>query len=70
MRKLLPRARHIWKYWYHSYLNNPFEQTIFESNKTKEQRETMKLQKKKLCSEALKTLIKELNRPGREVVQN
>ena len=45
MRKLLPRARHIWKYWYHSYLNNPFEQTIFESNKTKEQRETMKLQK-------------------------
>ena len=33
-----------WKYWYLIYLNNPSEETIFESNKIKVQHEKMKLQ--------------------------
>ena len=44
MRKL-PRTRHIWKpEILVPYLNNPSEETIFGSNKIKEQRGTMKLQ--------------------------
>ena len=44
MRKL-PRTRHIWKSEILvPYLNNPSEETIFGSNKIKEQHETMKLQ--------------------------
>ena len=31
-----------------THLNNPAEKTIFESNKIKEQRETMKLQNKEV----------------------
>ena len=31
------------------YLNNPSEETIFGSNRTKEQHGTMKLQNKRLC---------------------
>ena len=37
------------------YLNNPYEETIFGSNKIKEQHETMKLQNFR---------INELNRPA------
>ena len=44
MRKL-PRTIHIWKLEILvPYLNNPSEETIFGSNKIKEQHGTMKLQ--------------------------
>ena len=44
MRKV-PKTRHIWKYWYHTAIsNNPSEETIFGSNKIKEQHERIKLQ--------------------------
>ena len=46
------------------YLNNPSEESIFGSNKIKEQHETMKLQIEEVMLETLKTLINKLNKPG------
>ena len=46
------------------YLNNPSEDSIFGSNKIKEQHETMKLQIEEVMLETLKTLINKLNKPG------
>ena len=43
MRKV-PKTRHIWKYWYHTAISNPSEETICGSNKIKEQHERIKLQ--------------------------
>ena len=40
-----------------AYLNNPSEQTIFGSNRIKNQHETMKLQMKKLCKEIVLELV-------------
>ena len=45
------------------YLNNPFEEAIFGSNKIKEEHETMALQNEEVCSKTLKSLINKLNRP-------
>ena len=56
------------KYILVPYVNNPSEETIFGSNKIKEQCGTMKLQNEELSSETLKTLINELNRPGSQIV--
>ena len=39
------------------YLDNVYEETIFESSQTKAQQETVKLLNWELCSETLKTLI-------------
>ena len=47
-----------------AYLNNPSEEAIFESNRIKEQHETMKLQNEEVMpSKTFETLINELNRP-------
>ena len=47
-----------------AYLNNPSKETIFGSNRIKEQHETMKLQNEEVMpSKTLETLINELNRP-------
>ena len=39
------------------YLDNAYEETIFESSQIKAQQETVKLLNWELCSETLKTLI-------------
>ena len=47
-----------------AYLNNPSKETIFGSNRIKEQHETMKLQNEEVMpSKTFETLINELNRP-------
>ena len=47
------------------YLNNPSEEAIFESNKSKEEHETITFhfKMKMLCAKILKSLINKLNRP-------
>ena len=69
MRKL-PRTRHIWKSEILiPYLSNPSEETVFGSNKIKEQHGTMKLQNEEvMLSETFTTLINELNIPGSKTV--
>ena len=47
-----------------TYLNNPSKETIFGSNRIKEQHETVKLQNEEVMpSKTFETLINELNRP-------
>ena len=54
MRKL-PRTRHIWRSEILvPYLNNPSEETLFGSNKIKEQHGPMNFKMRTLCSETLK----------------
>ena len=52
----------VWKYWYLTYLNSPSEETVFGSDKIKKQHEKGYFKMKKLCLEAIKTLINKLNR--------
>ena len=54
------------------YLNNHSKETIFGSNKIKEQHETKKLKNEEvfLSSETFKTIINQLNRTGNASMRN
>ena len=46
----------IWKYWYLIYLSNPSEETIFGSNKIKDQHEIIKLQNEEVMLGSIQNL--------------
>ena len=66
MRKL-PRTRHIWNYRYHTkiFLLKKLYLEVIKVNSNMKQ---WNFKMKNLCSETLKTLINELNRPGSQIV--